>query len=47
MKPCARCNERSKSKIMTACGLIRLCRHCTLAWWAMLLGRDELSGIGL
>lgn len=47
MKHCSRCNERAKSKILTSCGMIRLCRHCALAWWAIFLGRDELSGIGL
>lgn len=45
MKPCARCNQKAKSKILTACGLVRLCGHCSLAWWAMLTGRDGLSEV--
>lgn len=44
MKSCARCNQKAKSKILTACGLIRLCRHCRLAWWAMLCV-DELTEV--
>lgn len=45
MKPCQRCNDKSKCKIMTACGVIRLCGHCSRAWWAMLTGRDGLSEV--
>lgn len=46
MKPCQRCNDKSKCKIMTACGVIRLCGHCSRFWWAWTYQRDELSGIG-
>lgn len=46
MKHCSRCNERAKSKILTACGLIRLCNHCRRVWWSIFTQRDELTGIG-
>lgn len=46
MKCCQRCTDKAKSKILTACGLVRLCGHCSRVWWAIFTQRDELTGIG-
>lgn len=40
---CHRCDELEELEITTECGSICLCGFCGQSWWAMHLGRDELS----